>query len=164
MWWFIYCVPLFHCWTDLYVGDFCSTVGVILNYLLLFSESLFILFLPHFAGWMCICLFIVSMWCPSLSLILLFAESQTPLLWLHDVKGEGNDSSSLEQDRPRNNPISSLLFCVLSVFCCSSGLTPSPHPAAPSSAVFVSLSAFPQILTLWGSTALTMPWSEEWWL
>lgn len=68
-----------------------------------------------------------------------------------------NDSSSLERERPP----CSVFYCV---FSCSSALAPSPHQATPSSPHFVPRFVSPQIPMLWGSTALTTPWSEEWWL
>lgn len=47
--------------------------------------------------------------------ILLFSESEAALLRLHDVRGERNDSSSLEQERAGNNLLSPpcpVLYCL----------------------------------------------------
>lgn len=172
MWWFIYCVLLFHYGSRLHVGDSYITVGVVLNYSLL----LFLFFPPRLplsisfsfilqGECVSACLF-VSVWClslfPSLSHFLLFSGSSALTAWCERESNDSGSEKSLEQERAGSN----LLFPPCSVLYCLSfaGPLPSPHRPALSSALFVSLSVSLQIPTLWGLTALTMPWSAEWWL
>lgn len=86
---------------------------VILNYSLPFSKSLFHSLFPSFCranvclpvAALCVNAVSVSLLHPP-PLILLFSESEAALLRLHDVRGERNDSSSLEQERAGNNLLS----------------------------------------------------------
>lgn len=129
----------------------------------------FILFFLHFAGRMCACLSLcVNLVTVSLPLSLYFIilrqlRSSALTAWC-----EPNDSSleqSLKQERAGNNhllPLCSVVYCLPFAVLFSYSLT-SPIGTFISS-LCLSLAVSPQIPMLLGSTALTMPWSEEWWL
>lgn len=179
MWWFIYCVLLLFlcCCPGLHVGNSCGTVGEGVGGWSWIIQFFFFWVLISFSSFcrvnvsLPVSLLFVSV-CylspplpPPLS-ILLFSESQAALLWLHDVRGGKTDSSSeqsLDQERAGNNllfPSCSVLYCLPLTVTLPSLLHLASlchHPL-----IFVSLSPL-QIPTLWGRTALTMPWSEEWW-
>ena len=110
-----------------YVGDSCSTLGIILNYLLLFlpPRVFFSVSFSHIFQGECVGASSCSLCqrCVQLSLSFALYYSQVALPSLHDVKGERNDSSSLEWARPRN----SLFFPPpFPIFYCLSFADPLP--------------------------------------
>lgn len=182
-WSFLPCLCMIYC--DLFTVYCSSTAALVcmlgtpaapwgvLNYSRRFSQSpSFIRFFLHFAGRMCVCLYLLfeSMWCLSTSHSPFYYSqraSKAALLWLHDMRGERNDSSSeqsLEQERSGNNllfPFCTLLYCL----CFAVALPLLSHLTILCLHLLsLFISVFLQIPTLWGTTVLTMPWLEEWWL